>query len=131
MVINVITAITLHIRGMKMQCGADTIGGIVLFSNARLRTAISALLAKFVQEWTVNNMRLIDVTKFFEENPNLPYAVLVALLKSPTIDAVPVVRCKDCKEYKNGECEHPVAYGMGSVLRPEPNDFCSYGERKE
>lgn len=50
---------------------------------------------------------------------------------TPTIDAVPVVRCKDCKHYhadtltcQNDGCgaEHPNWYG---------NDFCSYGERRD
>lgn len=50
----------------------------------------------------------------------------------PSADAVPVVRCGECVEYRNGDCYHPLAYGMGSMLRGlEPTDFCSYGERKE
>ena len=48
--------------------------------------------------------------------------------------AVPVVRCKDCKHYDLGVCleiysdgnAHPEAW---QSRRPE--DFCSYGERKE
>lgn len=42
----------------------------------------------------------------------------------PTIDAVPVVRCKDCKwSNEEGRCEvHETFSG---------NDFCSNGERKE
>lgn len=50
----------------------------------------------------------------------------------PAVDAVPVVRCGECVEYRNGDCYHPLAYGMGSMLRGlEPTDFCSFGERKE
>ena len=43
----------------------------------------------------------------------------------PTVDAVPVVRCKDCTEWDelSGECSH--WYGF------RENDFCSYGERKD
>ena len=49
-----------------------------------------------------------------------------------TVDAVPVVRCKDCVNYcgfehcKNGICD------LDSVSKRAvyPNDFCSYGERK-
>ena len=43
----------------------------------------------------------------------------------PTVDAVPVVRCKDCRKLRgNGTC---------NVIEMicNPNDFCSYGERKE
>jgi hypothetical protein len=46
--------------------------------------------------------------------------------QTPTIDAVPVVRCKDCKHYdkRSDYCE-----GMGFSCLPD--DFCSYGERKD
>ena len=54
---------------------------------------------------------------------------------APTIDAVPVVRCKDCKHYKFADNR---ALGM-PVKRCEwtgfedvdDNDFCSRGERSE
>ena len=39
----------------------------------------------------------------------------------PTVDAVEVVRCKDCRKFKTYACRM-VASGY--------NDFCSYGERK-
>lgn len=52
------------------------------------------------------------------------------LKKAPTIDAVPVVRCKDCMF----RCE-PIEFGelYCPVLNGPMNndDFCSYGERKE
>ena len=52
----------------------------------------------------------------------------------PTIDAVPVVRCRDCKHYDMGVClkiysdgnAHPEAWQSR-----KPEDFCSYGERKD
>lgn len=51
-----------------------------------------------------------------------------------TVDAVEVVRCKDCKHYDLGVClkiysagnAHPEAW---QPRRPE--DFCFYGERKD
>lgn len=54
--------------------------------------------------------------------------------KAPTADVVEVVRCKDCKHYDIGVClkiysdgnAHPEAW-QGR----KPEDFCSYGERKE
>ena len=54
------------------------------------------------------------------------------LNNSPTIDAVPVVRCKDCKHYEIHKpkvlenCER-----KGYIIPMKPDDFCSYGERKE
>ena len=48
-----------------------------------------------------------------------------------TVDAVPVVRCKDCIHYKkvkgaiNGWCECDYI-----PFDTDPEDFCSFGERK-
>ena len=58
----------------------------------------------------------------------------------PSADAVPVVRCKDCKYYRNhpnGLCylhteptENERGYS-GEAVCVEPDDFCSYGEQRE
>lgn len=50
----------------------------------------------------------------------------------PTVDAVKVVRCKDCigkaHWYKNDYgC---TICGMSGLFVVEDNDFCSYGERR-
>ena len=51
----------------------------------------------------------------------------------PAVDAVPVVRCENCKHFlpptknKFTACSYPECGGM---IAPNPNDFCSYGERK-
>ena len=42
-----------------------------------------------------------------------------------TVDAVPVVRCKECK-YTGGDF---VCY-RGVMVQHKPEDFCSYGERR-
>lgn len=49
----------------------------------------------------------------------------------PTIDAVPVVRCKDCKRFVDNKEAFVkyCSYGRGIKFVSE-NDFCSYGERK-
>ena len=58
--------------------------------------------------------------------------------EAPTVDAVEVVRCKDCVNYHNdGEAEgigwcdvHSRVDGLGEWDIFEPNDFCSDGERR-
>lgn len=55
--------------------------------------------------------------------------------ETPTIDAVPVVRCKDCKHYKTQDkvksWEHKKRYCMRSAAtKVNADDFCSYGERR-
>lgn len=47
-----------------------------------------------------------------------------------TIDAVPVVRCRECKHYKPEEYFSPCVLPQGLECA-KPNDFCSYGQRKE
>ena len=43
--------------------------------------------------------------------------------KRPTIDAVPVVRCKDCKHrFKDSWCEY---------VDDDDNFYCARGERKD
>lgn len=51
-----------------------------------------------------------------------------------TVDAVPVVYCKDCQHYDMGVCLK--IYSDGNVhsaawQKRKPEDFCSYGERKD
>ena len=57
----------------------------------------------------------------------------MSLADVPTVDAVEVVRCKDCKHYllPQGFCKHDRHdYQTMSVVQ-EDDDFCSYGERRE
>lgn len=46
-------------------------------------------------------------------------------------DVAPVVRCKDCNhcDPENYHCDHPMS--TAAPLRRKPDDFCSYGERKD
>ena len=53
--------------------------------------------------------------------------------KAPTVDAVPVVRCRDCKHWHKDTvfCGY-MSYGEASErVNWYADDFCSYGERKE
>lgn len=57
--------------------------------------------------------------------------------QAPTIDAVPVVRCKDCKWFADNNGGEWYGCQMYQVIwitpedAPKPDDFCSYGERRE
>ena len=57
---------------------------------------------------------------------------------APTIDAVPVVRCKNCKHFnlQTHECENESLStdhegGASYSLNFYDDDFCSYGEWRE
>ena len=49
----------------------------------------------------------------------------------PAADVAPVVRCTECKhsDPENYPCDHPMS--TGAPLSRKPDDFCSYGERKD
>ena len=92
--------------------------------------------------------RLIDanevVKAILEERDKIPYELvsekpfkhgnsmrggirkaLRCIEQSPTVDAVPVVRCRECTEFD--ETEHECSHWYGF----RENDFCSHGVRKE
>ena len=53
------------------------------------------------------------------------------LNKLPTVDAVEVVRCKDCKHRADEwECGNYLC-NLKMIGFVRANDFCSYGERRE
>ena len=55
------------------------------------------------------------------------------ILEAPTIDAVPVVRCKDCKYGEIDDLDFPFQYfcNYNGCVWNNANHFCSYGERKD
>ena len=60
--------------------------------------------------------------------------VFVAIDYAPTIDAEPIVRCKDCKHYIDPQIEDElgvrcVRWHTARFTRED--DFCSYGEGRE
>ena len=60
-----------------------------------------------------------------------------AVDEQPTVDAVPVVRCKDCKHWNIRKGNDPTQLyfcnfnNLWSKPCRAPYDFCSYGERKD
>lgn len=97
-----------------------------------------------VREKSSNEKRLIDANRAMEivrnqgiAHPNAyhltNYATLI-LREAPTVDAVEVVRCRECIHYDFGVCLK--VYSDGTVSQyawqaRNEDDFCSYGERKE
>lgn len=73
------------------------------------------------REWVLKNM-MFDVD-------------MEVVRKAPAVDAEPVVRCKDCKDYRNGICgkiEYIMdGYYHGTFEEKRPDDFCSYGEKED
>lgn len=88
----------------------------------------------------VMNMKLIDLEKLriglknIEVFEDKSYAkgwndAIRCIMMEPVVDAVEVVRCKDCISYgittNNG---NPLSYMCGACGK---NDFCSNGVRKD
>ena len=83
-------------------------------------------------------MRLIDADKLTEEwldAENEPVYcandVLSSIDEQPTVDAVEVVRCKNCEHYyKNVTIDETLSYCDMQECYEEPNDYCCYGIKK-
>ena len=80
-------------------------------------------------------MRLIDADELmkhkgncYDEEGHLLYAVGTGtIMMMPTIDAVPVVRCKDCKECEIDEVFHDYWCNGRKVWK---DHYCACGERR-
>ncbi len=76
----------------------------------------------------------INVSVTGEENMEAVRRCLQEILDdvkgSPVVDAVPVVRCRDCKNYAPLDFRRPFCCDYG-VVDAMLDDYCSRGERKE
>ena len=59
--------------------------------------------------------------------------IQLKIMKQPTVDAVPVVRCKDCVHFNTTGCGEGFGWCEGTVVNTGVTDtfFCAEGERKE
>lgn len=89
-----------------------------------------------------NEVRLIDLDDIFPNrcfyvNRNDPEKSLDELIRrinnAPTVDAVPVVRCRDCKHYDKDAlwCNINSAQFTESHYNWYADDFCSYGQKMD
>ena len=80
-------------------------------------------------------MRLIDADALMEKyHKTSVWDSYVEINRAPTIDAVPVVRCKDCKHAFDRSGRKPFGcylHGKNGITLHDGDDFCSYGEKKE
>lgn len=84
-----------------------------------------------------NEKRLIDANALTAEYDRVhigePGKARKLMEDAPTIDAVEVVRCKDCKygDWDSEPDDAMVCMRTKDGFWRSGNDFCSYGERKE
>ena len=68
--------------------------------------------ADVAERWMLQNEAVIDI------------AILKAI---PTVDAVSVVRCKNCEYFGTNDENVPYCSNRFGLDDPEPNGFCNYG----
>lgn len=85
----------------------------------------------------INKTEVInDLKKDITESDNwlviaIYLALTVRIMSYKNIDAVDVVRCRDCRyghQYTNDKVHCSLGNDMYAY---KPNDYCSYGERRE
>ena len=79
-------------------------------------------------------MRLIDADAFLEKMKRTSryFDVKFDIEEMPTIDAVTVVRCKDCiRRYDTDECPMCFLIEGEYCEYTNENGFCDRGERRE
>lgn len=93
-----------------------------------MRAIDADALAKNMQAITVT-----EVTKKGFRHLNRSVVLLTDVYKAPTIDAVPVVRCRECKHWKRykpnseyGDCNQ-WRQSNDENAETSADDFCSYG----
>ena len=78
-------------------------------------------------------MRLIDADAFLERMSHTDrfFGVVFDINDAPTVDAVPVVRCRECQYAKNAKVNKKgFRICPASHMEIVDDDYCSYGERE-
>ena len=77
------------------------------------------------RSWLLAQLDGLGDTRLIKRN------FIALVTNAPAVDAVPVVRCRDRKWWHEdddvGHCDNPD--GLDNYANPD--DFCSYGERKD
>lgn len=84
-------------------------------------------MAEYIKrESAIKAVEKADYTAIADDADSCKVDYLREIIESvPAADVAPVVRCKDCTHLYGAIC---VVCGL---LPRKPNDFCSYGERKD
>lgn len=78
-------------------------------------------------------MRLIDADAFLERMSHTDrfFGVVYDINDAPTVDAVPVIRCRECEYAKNAKVNKKgFRICPASHMEIVDDDYCSYGERE-
>ena len=74
-------------------------------------------------------MRLIDADELIVmEYGGIKFVPKEFIDDAPKVDAVEVIRCKDCKWFNDLGCAIRI---IDDTDKPKEDDFCSFAERRE
>jgi hypothetical protein len=78
-------------------------------------------IAKSNMKFVINGIKAVDIG-----------AVIEFVGNAPAVDAVKVVRCRDCKHWdKEPDEREGCCFGIADgTMLTEPDEFCSRGERR-
>ena len=83
-------------------------------------------------------MRLIDADRLVDMLYDNEYTILCPLDEvsgvidaCQTVDAIPIIRCKDCVYFGTNDENVPYCFNRFGLNDPEPNGFCNYGRIKD
>ena len=83
---------------------------------------------------------MMEAPDFMDGGSSITKAFIMAMIKTrsatPTIDAVPVTRCKDCKYkgnsvFREDGTEYIVCWNQGYGMQHPCDWFCADGEQKD
>ena len=130
-------------RDATMASLFDGIGGFPLIWE-QLNGRGTCLWASEIEEFTMavterrfgDKMRLIDAESLLGSISNAKryldaYNILSYVMNAPTVDAVSVIRCRDCRHRGTDECPMHINGQSAdeAFLRTVDDDYCSHGER--
>ena len=80
--------------------------------------------------------RLIDADELFktiarQEMWNVPDFVYESIKNAPTVEAEPVVKCKECIHYWNNAKNDKATFVTVCLASPKDDAYCSEGERRK
>ena len=85
-------------------------------------------------------MRLIDVDSllettnwlvFADNKVDVAYVQVADIMRQPTIEAVPLVRCRDCIRWRQSKTNTAAKVCDWDRYEKAENDYCSWAKRRE
>lgn len=124
------------------QCGGAFIATNPVVARMEIAAAWNRRVAIM---WLIDANRLYDTAeeKYMEDRSKTENVITRVMLSqarqkiqeliayAPSVDAEPVVRCQDCKNFRRNEENDPYCADRRGLSDPEPDGYCSYGERRE